>query len=49
MKIVDRLTKRRAGLSWHSPFPELDTRGDLFGIEEIVLEEQLGLLVLESP
>ena len=27
MKIVDRLTKRRAGLSWHSTFPELDTRG----------------------
>ncbi|HZN00052.1 MAG TPA: hypothetical protein VFB70_11700, partial [Pyrinomonadaceae bacterium] len=50
MKIVDRLTKRRAGLSWHlqrslSWIPE----GDLFGIEEIVLDEQLGPATPTSP
>ncbi len=50
MKIVDRTTKRRAGLSWHlrrclSWIPD----GDLFGIEEIVLEERLGPATATSP
>lgn len=50
MKIVDRTTRRRRGLSWHlqralSWIPE----GDLFGIEEIVLEEQLGPATPDSP
>ena len=36
-------------MSWHSTFPELDTRGDLFGIEEIVLEEQVGPATPTSP
>lgn len=50
MKIVDRTTQRRTGLSWHlrralSWIPE----GDLFGLEEIVLEEQLGPATTTSP
>lgn len=50
MKIVDRTTKRRTGLSRHlrrglSWIPE----GDLFGIDEIVLEEQLGSATATSP
>jgi len=50
MNIVDRTTKRRIGLFWHlrsclSWIPD----GDLFGIEEIVLEDRLGAATHTSP
>lgn len=50
MKIVDRTTKRWVGLSWHlRRCLSWILDGDLFGIEEIVLEEQLGPATAASP
>ena len=50
MKIVDRTMKLRLGFAWHlrrslSWIPE----GDLFGLDEIVLEERLGPATATSP
>ena len=50
MKILDQTTRRWTGLSWHlqralSWIPD----GDLFGIEEIVIKEQLGPATSISP
>ena len=50
MKIVDRTTRRRAGLSWHLRRSlSWISEADLFGIGEIVLEEQLGPATANSP
>ena len=50
MKIVDRTTERRVGLSWHlqrclSWIPV----GDLFCLDELVLEEKIGPATAHSP
>ena len=50
MRIVDRTIERRAGLSWHlrrclSWIPD----GDLFGLDELVLEEKIGPATVHSP
>lgn len=50
MRIVDRTSKRRRGLSWHIRRSlNWITDADLFGIEEIVLEEQLEPATNTSP
>ena len=50
MNIIDRTTRPRVGLAWHLRrclrwIPD----GDLFGVEEIVLEDQLGPATATSP
>lgn len=50
MNIVDRTTKRRTGLFWHlRRCLSWISDGDLFGVEEIVLEDRLGAATDTSP